>query len=527
MNESSIPKKWMAVAGCVGFGLIILTFGIYAATSSFSWYVRIPFGIGMIGVVAFWIMSVMTSRAMRYGSNVAVMVLLAFCILVLVNFISARNFSRIDTTTRKNFSLSKQTEKILESLDQDINITAFYTEEHYRRWTARNILSKYAQQSDRVNVTFIDPNLKPNMAISYEVEGENGIVVFESGDKRKKVVSFQNEEQDFTGAILKLLTMEQKKLYFLDGHGERDVDAMDDYGYSVLGEVIEAENYEIEKLVLASQPSVPDDCSVLVIAGPQKPLLPQEEESIARYLSEGGKAIIMVDPSPSASLAGLLERWDVQVHDDIILDRFSQSLFQDPTIPATMRYEDHAITNPIARVMTFFPVARSLAPAADLREGLEIVQLVRASNTSWGEVDIEALRSEQRAKYDEGRDFKGPMCMAVAVVMKEKSKDKTPAEPDQPAEEIIDEKRVLVAVGDSNFVTNKHMGAANPDLFMNAVNWLAEEEELISIRPSKDLEQPRIPRLTGRQLRFVTYTSVYAIPILLLIVGGVVWWRRR
>ncbi len=502
-----MPRKWMAVIGGIGFGLIILTFGIYAATSVFSWYVKIPLGIGVIGVIVFWILSAMTSRTARYGSNMAVAILLAFCILALVNFVSARRFIRIDTTARKDFSLSKQTEKILESLDSDVSITAFYTEDHYRHRTARNILNKYAQQSDRISVTFVDPNLKPDMAISYKVAGNNGIVVFDSGDRREEVMSFQNEEQDFTGAILKLLATEQKKLYFLEGHGERDIYANDSYNCGGLREMIEADNYQIDKLILAGLPSVPDDCTVLVIAGPQKPLLPQEEESIARYLRKGGRAIIMVDPSPSPSLSNLLEEWGVKAHDDIILDHFSQTLFRDPSIPATVQYADHPITNPIVRVMTFFPVARSLAPIADLREGLEVTQLVKASKTSWGEMNAEMLASERRAKYDEGSDLKGPMCMAVAVALKEK--------------------RVLIVVGDSDFVTDRYAQGANPDLFMNAVNWLAEEEELISIRPSKDLEQPKVPRLSGRQLRLVTYTSIFAVPLLLLIAGGIVWWKRR
>jgi len=528
MKESAVPRKWLIVIGCAGFGLIVLALGVYvyAATSIRSWYVTIPLGIGIAGILAFLVLSAMISRTARYGSNVAVMILLAFCILVLVNFVSARRFTRIDTTTGKQFSLSEQTRKILRGLDQDINVTAFYTEDHYRRRFAEDILNEYALESSKLHLTLIDPNAKPGLAIAYKIE-QNGTVVFESGDKREDVESYQNEEQDFTSAILKLLATEQKKLYFLDGHGEHDIDGYDDNSYGELKRVIEGENYQVGKVVLAGQASVPTDCSVLVIAGPQKPLLSQEEETIAGYLDRGGKAIIMVDPTPSPSLTSLLEKWGVEVRDDIILD-LGLPLFGDLRIPATVRYEYHTITIPLTGVMTFFPVARSLSPKTDsANQQLEVTQLVKTSNDSWGESDTGLLLSGQRVGYDEGRDIKGPMCVAVAVVVKEKSEDvEPPPRADQPPEEATKEKRVLVAMGDSDFLASKYIQPGNLDLFMNSVNWLAEEEELISIRP-KDQEQAQVQRLTGRELRLVTYSSIFAIPLLLLIAGGGVWWKRR
>lgn len=516
----------MTVIGCVSFGLILLMFGVYAATSVFTWYVKIPLGIGIAGALVFWILSAMTSRAARYGTNIAVIILLTLCIMVLMNFVSARRFSRIDTTKGKQFSLSEQTKKILRDLNQDINITAFYTEDHYRQSYVKDLLGEYAQQSKRLHLTFIDPNVKPGLTIAYNIR-RNGTVVFELADRREDVESYQNEEQDFTSAILKLLATEKKRIYFLDGHGERDIDGYDDNSYSELKKTLELENYQAEKLVLAGKPAVPADCSVLVIAGPQKPLLPQEEEAIYNYLNKGGKAIIMVDPSPSPSLAALLARWGVEVRDDIILDAFGQTLLGNPSIPVTVKYGYHLITAPMTRVMTFFPIARSLIPKEGFRKDVEVVKLVETSNDSWGETDTKALLSERRAKFDEGIDFKGPMSAAVAVSLKQPAEDNFEKAPsDQTQAETTEEKRVLVAVGDSDFLTNKYIKEGNPDFFMNSVNWLAEEEDLISIRP-KDQEQARVRSLKGRQLRLVKYSSIFAIPVLLLMAGGIVWWRRR
>ncbi len=227
--------------------------------------------------------------------------------------------------------------------------------------------------------------------------------------------------------------------------------------------------------------------------------------------------LIMVDPRPSPSLANLLKIWGVETHDDIILDGYGRSLFGDPSVPVVVMYEDHAITAPLGQKMTFFPMARSLVPMTGVRESIEVLKLLETSSGSWGEMDLETLLSGKSVKYDEETDIKGPVIIAVTVALKQK---------EQTPEGKTKEKRVLVVIGDSDFVMNKHLQQGNPDFFMNSVNWLVEDEELISIRP-RDQEQATIQPLSGRQLRFVMYTSIFAIPLVLLIVGGVVWWKRR
>ena len=235
----------------------------------------------------------------------------------------------------------------------------------------------------------------------------------------------------------------------------------------------------------------------------------------------------MVDPQPSASLEDLLAKWGVEVHDDIILDRLSQTYVGDPTIPMTFRYSYHRITNPISRVMTFFPMCRSLAPKPGRKKGLDVVELVKGGDSSWGETNIQSLLTEKHAGFDEKSDIKGPVCMAVAVSLKQEKQSKQPTAPNQSAEQKTPERRVLVVVGDSDFASNKWLQEGNPDFFMNSLNWLAEEENLISIRPKDQEQQSQVRRVTGKQLRFVTYTSIFAIPVLLMIAGGLVWWRRR
>jgi len=519
MEKFIIPKKWINIIGLAGFGLLLIVFAVYVVTSVFAWYVKILLGIGLAGIFAFWVISAFTSKMTRYGSNIAVTLLLAFAILVLVNFVSAKHFKRTDTTQGRIFSLSEQTDKILKELNQDIKVTAFYSDTHGRKRIAEDILNEYSQKSDKIHFNMIDPASKPGLTREYmakqnKINDFNGVTVFELGNKREYVQSYQNEEQDFTSAILKLLSTKQQKVYFLDGHGERDIDGYSEDSYSEIKKIIEADNYIVEKLVLAQKGVIPDDCTVLVIAGPQKPLLSQEEEAIADYLDLDGKAIIMTDPTPSPSLENIITKWGVDVHNDIVLDAFGQSILGDPSIPVCINYPPNDITAPLGRIMTFFPIARSLAPKKELPKNLKVDELAKTSPESYGEIDIETLMSNHTSNPEAGKDYKGPLTLAVAVSSKQKAKEEK-------------EKRTLIIYGDSDFVVNANLKQGNPDLFMNSLNWITEEQELISIRSKDEEKVAQIDKLSGKQLRFVSYASIFTIPILLLMIGGWVWWKRR
>jgi len=519
----AIHKKWMNLIGLSGFVLLFIALVIYLLSSNFPLYARVILILGVAGILVFWMLSAFASKATRYGSNVAITILLAFAILVLVNFVSARHFKRLDATENKIFSLSMQTEKILSELKDGITITAFYTENHNRRGAAQDILDEYAQKSNKIKFTMVDPASKPGIATGYKIT-QDGTVVFESGGKRENVISYENEEQDFTGAILKLTSGKQKKIYFLTGHGERDIEGYEDTSYAEIRKIIEAENYLVEKLVLAQQISVPQDCDILIIAGPQTPLLAAEEEAIIDYLDLGGKAIIMVDPYPTPSLDNILKRWGVEAQNDIILDGLGRSMLGDPTVPVCVTYGYHSITTPLSKgLMTFFPIARSLSSRKEAGESITTTELVRTSNNSWGETNVDDLLTKQVIEFSEGQDIKGPLTVAIAVTYRQKSKLSEAGK----NKEDQKERRILVAFGDSDFVMNKYLQQGNPDLFMNSLNWLTEDEGLISIRPKSMNEQTQIERLSGQEIRLVSYASIFTIPLILILIGVRIWWKRR
>jgi len=449
------------------------------------------------------------SRSLRYGANAVIVSLFMIGILIFINLIATRHHHRWDLTQSGRFSLSDKTVKVLKGLKKDVLISAFFKGEERR---LADLLSQYSYRSPKVKYRFIDPDKEPGLTRRYGVTSY-GTVVVECGEKEEKLD--KATEPKLTNAILKVSRQGKKVIYFLTGHGERDLESTDPQGYNKAKKSIEAENYEVKPLLLAREKVVPQDCAVLVVPGPLKPFLGDETEAITDYLKKGGKAFFMLDPPPALGLEDFMGRWGVQIGDDIVLDASGVGrLFgAGPAMPLVNSYEKHPITKGF-KLMTFFPEVRSVTPKPKPAPGCEVTPLVRTSPQSWGETN---LRSE-KARFDEGKDLKGPVTIGVVVTKGVEGERSSSS-----GKEI---KARLVVFGDSDFASNAYYGlSGNGDLFMNSLSWLAEEEDLISIRP-KTAEDRRV-NMTGQQARMVFYFSLIILPLLVLGAGGIVWYNRR
>jgi ABC-type uncharacterized transport system involved in gliding motility auxiliary subunit len=451
----------------------------------------------------------LAKRSTKFGANALAMVLIVLGLLILVNFLGARHHHRFDTTAGHRFSLSDHTVKFLRGLNKDVIITAFFQGENK---VLADLLSEYAYRNEQVSFRFVDPDEEPGTAKSYEIT-RYGTIVVESGDKEERIETIL--EQDLTNAILKVTREGKKIIYALTGHGEKDINSQDPTGFSSVKEALENENYEVKELILATHEEVPQDCSVLLVAGPQKEPLPGEWESVEVYLEGGGKLLVMVDPTPAADLSGFLARYGLDVGQNLVIDASGVGrLFgTGPAMPLVSSYEAHVITEDF-NIMTFFPMTRSITPNSAPPEGLKVQSLLKTGRSSWGETEL----LDDKVEFDRDKDLEGPVTIAAVVdeVEKEVATDATAARA----------KTRLVVFGDSDFASNAYFQfSGNGDLFMNAISWLAEEEDLISIRP-KDLED-RMVTLTARQSRMIFYISVILMPLAVLALGTVVWIRRR
>lgn len=485
-------------------------------------------GLGVTALVAYVLLNLsslkqsVSRKSFLYSSNLLLVVVLVLAILVLVNYFFARHHYRFDFTEAKLHSLSDQSVKVLKSLKNDVLLKCFYRESHYNRGKMENLLKNYAYHSKRIKYEFIDPDKNPGLVKRYEIN-QDGTTILECGDKENRITT--STEEDLTNAIIKVTREKKKVIYFLEGHGEGSIDQSDDNGYSFAKQELEKLGYEVKKLTLALSETFPQDCALLIVPGPEKDLLPNELETIDGFVHRGGRVFFMVDPETAPGLPPFLLRFGVQLEDDIVVDTMSRLFGGDYFMPLVSEYEFHEITQNF-RYATFFPYARSVDIAGEKPAQITVNLLGKTSPNSWSERQL----SVQRVTFDKDKDKQGPISLAAVATLKPEEKKEEQAEPEKPAteaepKESRPEGRVAV-FGDSDFVTNRYYNlSGNGNLFLNTVNWLTEEADLISIQPKTS--SPRTIHLTPSQGRMIFVFSVVILPLLVFIAGVSVWVRRR
>lgn len=501
-------------------------------------------------------------RQARYGTLATSGVLLGAAVLVGANYVLARQNKRWDLTAARQYSLSDQTVRILESLESPIRVLVFAQEFEFPRY--RDRLAEYEYASSQVTLEFIDVDRNPGLARQYEVQSY-GTVVFDYDGRVERVVS--DQEQELTNALIKAVEGEERKAYFLQGHGERSPTGTERDGYSALADALRLDNLAVETVILAQAGAVPSDAAVVVVAGPATDLLPPEVELLRAYLEGGGKMLFMIDPpeGPDAArrdnLLGLIEEWGIEVGRDLVVDvsGVGQLLGTDATVPVAASYPAHPITDRFA-LLTAFPLARSVKPI-DGGAGERVARsFVETSPRSWAESNLDLTSGEVAMDAEQG-DVPGPISIAAAVAVEVEpaadaagGTDDADAAGEQAAEpagadegdaedaddgdadggaadeaEQADDGPVearLAVFGDSDFAANGTLGIqGNRDLALNAVNWLTEQENLIAIRP-REPEDRRITLTADQQFR-VQVASLLLIPGLIFGAGVLTWWRRR
>jgi len=514
-------KDLSSLFGYLGVGLLAagvvleLVPGMPGAVSATALLVGGLAVAGFIGMNAGKVASGLGRRT-SLGANAALLVFIFLGIMVLVNFLSARHHHRFDVTADKRYSLSPQTLKILNGLDRDIVFAAFYKDGEGQAIT--DLLQEYDYHCDRITFELIDPDRHPGKATQYGVS-EYGTTVAVCADRQERFAG--STEQDVTNAILKLTREGSKTVLFLKGQGEKDPFSDERDGYATARKAIEGDNYEVRELLLMQEGVVPGDCSALIIAGPRKEVLPHEEKAIADYAGKGGTVLFLLDPAPAAGLEHLLRNWGVTAGPDVVVDvsGVGQLFGADEFMPVVTSFGQTEITRGFA-LAAFFPFARSVTEDTAMEAEVHIEMLAETSPQSWAETGS----IEDDIIYDEGQDRGGPVPLAVVVT----SADCGQAEQGDfaSADARPGPKIRLVVCGDSDFASNAYFGlSGNGDLFLNMVSWLAEEEDLIAIRPKASGTRPLVMSLN--QAQSVFWFVVVTIPAMVMIAGLSMWWRRR
>jgi len=522
------------ILGIVGWLGVVLVFGavvVRVVRPEWDQYAIYAVWAGLAAVVLYtagqWrdIAEFFSRRQARHGALASASVLVVLGILVAVNYLSARTNKRWDLTANRQFSLSDQTIKLLKGLDAPVKVLVFDQGTNLDRYRPR--LTEYEYHSSQLKAEYVDVDRKPVQAKQYNVEAY-GTLVLEYKGRQERTSSA--EEQDLTNALVKVVTGATQKVYFVDGHGEKDFAGSDRDGYSTVAGALGRDNYGLEKLVLAQTQEVPADASVVVVAGPKTDLLAGEADMLRRYLARGGHLLVLLDPQddktgPAPNLEALLTEWSIELGNNVVVDAsgMGQIFGTDASVPVASTYPAHPITERF-RMLTAFPLARSVNPSeANPASGRSARRVIETGQRSWAEADVTGMKTTGKVSMDPAAgDKPGPVPIAAAVAAPASAAGTAEAKAD---EEKKGESR-LVVVGDSDFAANYAVGIqGNRDLFLNIVNWLAQQEGLIAIRPTQASDR-RIT-LTASQQTGLFWFSLLFIPAGVLGAGIYTWSRRR
>ncbi len=506
-------KRWSDWAFYAGVVFLLGTVGVtfFAVEFQRLWWALFIAGVVLVAASALpWLRdlrSTLTGRTARHGLHALITILFVLGIVGFVEALSYRHNKSVDLTENKRYSLSPQTIQLLKGLKTDVKALGFFRPDQPGKRVADALLAQYARYSNgRFKYEVVDLDLGPRLAAQYGVEAY-GTIVLDAGGRHEKILSV--DEEPITNALVKVTREGKRVVYVLQGHGEPDLGNSERGGFSTAKGAMERANYEVKPLVLARETKVPDDASLVVVAGPRIELFPPEAEALGAYLTRGGRLFVMlgsplIQKVQDATLRKLLGTYGIVAAEDIVIEysALAQLSGYGVSAPVVVDYDPHAITRDL-RTMTVFPESRSLSQASP-PAGVTFTALARTSPQSWGETSQQELDSG-RVKPDPD-EKKGPLIVAVTAA-KDKSR--------------------LVVLGSAALATNAFFGvASNPDFFLNAVSWLSGDEEQIAIRPRDSRVVPIF--LTQIQERAVNLICLLILPGAALFAGiAAVVARRR
>jgi ABC-type uncharacterized transport system involved in gliding motility auxiliary subunit len=364
-------------------------------------------------------------RIFIHGTNALVLTLLIIGILAVINYLSWKIGAKIDVTRERLHSVSDQTIKVLNGLDKDIDALAFFKDVGLDRREFQELMGEYTGRSNRIRFRFIDADKEPGVARKYGID-EYGTVVLSSGDREIKVkvadpiagTIKNNTEQELTNALIKLSSDKTKGVYFLVGHGERDINSNSDAGgLGKLKRALEEEGYEVGELLLLRESIIPSKNSILIIASPAKPLSEKELGDIKQYLDKGGRAVFLIEPRMGGDLVALLKDYGIEVENDIVIDPSSKMVGGGDVAPIVAQYPNHEITDNF-RLATIFPFSRSIN--VNSNDNVKNKLIANTSQFSWSERNLSLF--DQGVAQQDDRDKPGPLGVAEVSEIGEKSK---------------------------------------------------------------------------------------------------------
>jgi ABC-type uncharacterized transport system involved in gliding motility auxiliary subunit len=450
-----------------------------------------------------------TGRQARYGSNALIMSLAFLGILIVGNVLAFQNPVPIaDLTEEKTNTLSAELLSAVKQLPEKVTATGFFAQSSTQ--SADKLLSNIRSNSNgKFDYNFVNPDKDPQAALNAGITGD-GKLLLQMG-KQKTIVAFVSEDEILKG-LLRLLNPESSAIYFLTGHGEQDTQQSSQTSLTRAVATLESKNYTIKTLNLLIDNKIPDDARVIVISGPDKPVSDAEVKLLKDFLAKGGSLIVMENPTvlthfgdekdPLADM--LAQDWGVTFDNDIVIDLNSPQ----PTTAAAAYYDSsHPVTLNMNNLVAFFPFTRSLEVAATPPANVTLSAIVKTNERSWGETDFASLTGGGQVGLNDNEKV-GPLTLAIAG-------------------ENTNTKGRVVVFGTSEFAMDQMFDAyGNGDMFVNSVDWTAEQENLASITPKATVDRVFNPP-AGLHWILILLSSIFIIPGLVVLGGVTTWLARR
>lgn len=551
--EFNVKKEYSQFAGITSIILIIVSWVLSEMMTTGVVLPYIVLGLGIIGLIVFLILNyssilkIAGKRGVKRGVTSILTIIISAGILVTLYVIVRDHLKwRPDLTEEQLYTLSSRSTQLLSNLKSPIQITVF-REKSKVDTIITDLLNSYQQTSHNVNVKYLDDPVKhrglfKKYKIPLSTEGLGAIVIekvsnkkyitilrsdlyLRSFDRRMNAFVEQYKEEGeskFTSAIATLEANKKLIIYATEGHGEKDFENVEGNGYSRLRKLLTLENYNLKQLYLPKVNEIPDDCTILIIAGPTEPFNSKEIEKVIQYLKNGGKSLILLDPviqKAKPKLQKLLAKWKIKIDDSFILDS-KEAIQTGGGLPFNLgQYGDHKIVHRLKekKLPIRFLITRPLFyDSSSLPSGLSISTLLTTTNKGWAE-------RGQNNQFNEGVDVKGPPTpINFGVAITQKTVGKGNNDQNKPKE---NSETRLVILGDSDFLVNQ-FAYTNPyaqDLFINSINWLTQKKLTI---PPKERKIRRII-LSEKQYNIISVFSKYLLPFSIVGLGFFVLSKRR
>lgn len=532
MDKTTL-RKFAPIMAAIGLASLVLAGLAFIIVRRFEPFVGVALGLGLAGlglaVMMAWddVRAFMLGRQARAGSNVAVMVIAALGIVILVNFLATRNPMRWDYSENQLNTLAPESAEAMRRVPQSVQAIGFYSSNFSaQRLALEGLLRRYQSEApDKLTFQFFDPEADPLAANRYAISGDATLILL-MGDQREEV-QFATE-QEITSALVRFTQPQRRVLYVLTGHGELSHETNDPNGRSLtlLAELLRRQNYDLRPLNLRVTTTVPSDARAVIIAGPTTALSPEEVTVLGNYLRYNANAglVALLDPRAENQAARTLtgpvsedplavylhEAWGLRLRDDVVLDPLS-ALSGQALTPQSARYADQPIVTKLQGLATIFPVVQSIeVTASTLFTEVTNTGLIFTSNQAWGETNLDVASVDDLSP--DGNDATGELTLAAA------------------ASHSRFQSRVVV-VGDATFISDRAIGGglantANAALVVNSINWATQDETLLNLTPK--VPTARFLVLSDAiTINLIFFVTVVALPLAVMVLGGVVWFLRR